>query len=113
MRLYRALVIVYYVFSLSLEVKPDGICSWDIQNCFHEEISCSENQYVYLDAKESKADRRDHCFAVNDGYQGEFKNYEMSVEMLSLKSSEGPNSGTIGLMFNYQDPMNYDFVSLV
>ena len=53
-----------------------------------------------------------HCFAIFDDDQGEFKNYEIKAEMLSLESSEGSNSGNIGLVFNYMDDENYDFVYL-
>lgn len=45
----------------------------------------------------------EHCIAIFDHDQGEFKNYEIKAEMLSLESSEGSNSGNIGLVFNYMD----------
>ena len=50
--------------------------------------------------------------AIFDDDQGEFKNYEINAEMLSLESTEGTNSGNIGLVFNYMDDANYDFVYL-
>merc|ERR1712179_707764 len=43
---------------------------------------------------------------------GKFKNYEIEVDMRSLQSNEGQNSGHLGIVFNYLDQLNYDFVYL-
>ena len=53
-----------------------------------------------------------HCFAINDNDRGEFENYEIEAEMLSLESNEGQNSGYLGIAFNYLNEHNYDFVYL-
>ena len=98
----------FYV--LGEDVKSD--CKWDIHNCGHAETLCKHEESVYLDAKGSKSKAHGHCFAVQDVDKGEFENYEVSVEMLSLESTEGTNSGNIGIMFNFLDEMNYDFVFL-
>ena len=90
----------------------DNNCKWDIHNCGHAETLCKPEESVYLDAKGPKSDDVDHCFAIQDEDKGEFKNYEISVEMLSLESTEGINSGNVGFMFNFMDQMNYDFVYL-
>lgn len=43
---------------------------------------------------------------------GKFTNYVMEVDVLSLESNEGQNSGYLGIAFNYLDQNNYDFVYL-
>ena len=55
---------------------------------------------------------REHCIAIKNTNGEKFNNYAIEVEMLSLKSNEGKNSGYLGLVFNYVDLMNYDFVYL-
>ena len=54
----------------------------------------------------------DHCFTINDNDKGDFDSYEISVDMLSQQSSDGENSGNLGLIFNYEGPVDYDFVYL-
>ena len=85
-------------------------CYWDVHNCGHDEILCTQNEVVYLDARKTLENKSEHCFAVNDDNMGEFDSYEINVDMMTVHSFEGANSGTIGVMFNYQDSMNYDFV---
>ena len=99
-------------YVLAKEQKRD--CNWDVHNCNHAEVLCNseEEESVYLDAKDPNAEESDHCYAILDEDKGEFKNYEISVEMLSLESTEGTNSGNVGIMFNFLDEMNYDFVYL-
>ena len=96
--------------------KAESTFQWDVKNCRHNEILFDPEKSVYLDAKESfsptKKERLEHCMAIFDNDQGEFKNYEIKAEMLSLESTEGTNSGNIGLVFNYIDDANYDFVYL-
>ena len=87
-------------------------CKWDVYNCGHEEIICDPEEGVYLDSKEIDIEEKDHCYAINDDDKGEFRNYEIEADLLSLESVEGMNTGTVGLMFNYQDSMNYDFMYL-
>ena len=87
----------------------DSNCTWIVQHCGKHEIQCNPEENIYLDSKDIRQKEVD-CFAVKNSTEDDFKNYEIEVEMLSLKSIEGVNTGTIGLMFNYQDEMNYDFV---
>ena len=102
--------------SLSSDVTPE--CKWDVHNCGHNEVLCNPVESVHLDAKLPFANvpprkaNLEHCFAIQDNDKGQFQNYEVSVEMLSLESTEGINSGNVGMIFNYLDDMNYDFIYL-
>ena len=93
-------------------------CKWDVHNCGHAEVLCAPDESVHLDAKQSfainppKKANLEHCFAIQDNDKGQFQNYEITVEMLSLESVEGINSGYVGIIFNYLDDMNYDFIYL-
>ena len=77
-------------------------------HCDRDEVLCDENESILLDAKNPQ--RTEHCFAIRDESIGKFRNYEIEVEMLSLESKEGQNSGYLGIIFNYLDQKNYDFV---
>ena len=44
--------------------------------------------------------------------EDKLKNYEVTVEMLSLESNDAVNSGYLGIIFNFMDQHNYDFVGL-
>ena len=96
----------------SLSTDSHGIREWDIHNCGHVEFSSKPVESVYLDAKQRQLEEYEHCYAIQGNGKGEFKNYEISVDMLSLESVEGINSGNVGLMFNFLDELNYDFVYL-
>ena len=110
---YPLLILVVYCVSLH---KAQSTFPWDIRNCGHNEISFNPEKSVYLDAKipflPLKFDSFQHCIAVLDEDKGEFRNYEMKAEILSLESTEGTNSGNNGIIFNYMDAANYDFVYL-
>ena len=108
---------IIFIFNSGVSsYKAESAFQWDVRNCRHNEILFDPEKSVYLDAKESfgppKTERPEHCMAIFDDDQGEFKNYEINAEMLSLESTEGTNSGNIGLVFNYMDDANYDFVYL-
>ena len=67
------------------------------------------------DDNEPSSEKNGHCFAIkkfsNDVLA--FDNYGISVSMLHVKSNQSPdNFGSFGLVFNYQDELNYDFVYL-
>ena len=87
-------------------------CKWDVRYCSHDEILCNPEESIYLDSKEENSKNTDYCFAIKDTDDQEFKNYEIGVDLLSLESIEGINTGALGLMFNYQDKRNYDFIYL-
>ena len=65
--------------------------------------------------KKEKSDRDDitHCFGVKRYSEDKlaFDNYGIRVSMLSVGSNQD-NSGLMGLIFNFQDNMNYDFAYL-
>ena len=87
-----------------------SVCSWKAIHCDRDEIPCDQKESVLLDAKNPQ--KTEHCFAIRDTSLGKFRNYEIEAEMLSLESNEGQNSGYLGIIFNYQDQLNYDFVYL-
>ena len=114
--LCRFYLVIFILKCCISSYKAESAFQWDIKNCRHNEILFDPEKRVYLDAKESfgppRTDGLEHCFAIFDDDQGEFKNYEIKAEMLSLESSEGSNSGNIGIVFNYMNDENYDFVYL-
>ena len=85
-------------------------CSWNVLHCDQEEFRCSEEESLLLDSKIPP--KHEHCLAIKDTKEGNLKNYAIEVEMLSLESNEGKNSGYLGLVFNYLDQLNYEFVYL-
>ena len=85
-------------------------CSWSTIHCDRDEIVCKENESILLDAKNLLGEG--HCLAINDEDNEKFRSYEVKVDLLSLESNEGQNSGYLGIVFNYLDEMNYDFVYL-
>ena len=59
--------------------------------------------------------RKEQCFAIKHFSHDdlEFENYGISVSMLHVRSQNNPESfGKFGLIFNYQDKFNYDYVYL-
>ena len=112
---YCYLLSILFVYCISM-LKAQSTFQWDVRNCGHNEIIFNPEKSLYLDAKISflppKFDSYANCIAILDEDQGEFKNYEIKSEMLSLESTEGTNSGNVGIIFNYMDAANYDFVYL-
>ena len=84
-------------------------CSWEILHCDREEVVCTDEESVVLDGRNPT---KEHCLGIKDMAKGKLKNYEISVDMLSLESKEGVNSGYLGIIFNFMDQQNYDFVYL-
>lgn len=87
-------------------------CSWEAMHCDRDEVLCDEWESVLLGAKNGQ--NIEHCFAVRNTGRGirKFRNYAIELDMLSLESDEGQNSGHLGVVFNYLDQSNYDFVYL-
>ena len=85
-------------------------CDYEILNCHREEVICDVEHKILLDSKNSLDET--HCIAIQNNAYKNLQNYKIKVEMLSLESEEGTNSGYLGIIFNYRDPMNYDFVFL-
>ena len=105
-------LIILTIFGCSLAKEVESQCKWDVHNCGHEEIICYPNEEIYLDSKDIDTEEHNHCFVIYDEDKGEFDNYEIEAELPSLESVEGMNSGAAGVIFNYQDAMNYDFMHL-
>ena len=82
-------------------------CSWKTIDCHRSEVVCNEKESVLLDSKTPIS--TDHCLAIKDMNNGKFRNYEIDVDVLSLESNEGQNSGYLGIVFNYLDQQNYNF----
>ena len=85
-------------------------CKWDVSYCNQVEVSCGEIESILLDAKRPLDE--EHCIAIKDKDYGDYRNYEIYVDLLSLESAEGKNSGYLGIIFNYLDRRNYDFIYL-
>lgn len=102
--------IFMYLFVQTQTAVQGFSCKWDVFYCTRNEVSCGENDSILLDAK-SPLDE-EHCFAIKDKDNGDYGNYEIEVDLLSLESVDGQNSGYIGMVFNVLDQMNYDFVYL-
>ena len=113
-----SIIIFFALISVSSSSDVTADCKWHFHNCLNAEILCYPDESVHLDAKipfpvnPLKGANLDHCFAIQDVDKGQYQNYEVSVELLSLESTEGTNSGNVGIVFNYLDDMNYDFVFL-
>ena len=83
---------------------------WDVMNCNEAEVSSGNIESILLDAKRPLEEEQ--CIAIKDKDYGDYRNYEIEVELLSLESVEGQNSGQVGVIFNYLDRRNYDFIYL-
>jgi len=83
---------------------------WDVMNCNQVELSYGDSESILLDAKRPLDEEQ--CIAIKDQDYGDYKNYEIEVDILSLESVEGQNTGNVGVIFNYLDSMNYDFIYL-
>ena len=83
---------------------------WDVMNCNQAEVSYGDYESILLDAKRPLDEEQ--CIAIKDQDYGDYKNYALEVDLLSLESVEGQNSGNVGVIFNYLDRRNYDFVYL-
>ena len=105
--LFFVLSFLVFLSGISANGNP---CKWDVTYCNRNEVSCGERESILLDAKQPLDD--EHCFAIKDKDYGDYRNYEVKVDLLSLESAEGQNSGYIGMIFNFLDQMNYDFVYL-
>ena len=99
------LLITSYTFKVS-----GSACTWKAIDCHRDEMVCNEKETILLDSKQSQSSG--HCLGIQDEDHGKFSNYEIQVNLLSLESNEGQNSGYLGIAFNYLDEKNYDFVYL-
>jgi hypothetical protein len=103
------------------------MCKYDVHNCAHVEVICGGfEETLHLDAKHLNVTSRhissvsiqfsqpslEQCFAIKDDDKGKFGNYELEVEILSFESVRGINCGHLGVIFNFRNEMNYDFVFL-
>ena len=88
---------------------------WDIINCdkaevTHNDASDRGSEKILLDAANKLSNMTGHCVAIKDRAYGEFSNYEIRVDMLNVASAGGVNFGHIGIIFNFVDESNYDFL---
>ena len=109
------LVLLYQFLLLSISVlanvegKSKSSGKWDVTNCNQVELTCGDDS-ILLDAKRPLDEEQ--CIAIKDQDYGDYKNYEIEVDFLSLESVQGQNSGHLGVIFNYLDRRNYDFIYL-
>ena len=115
---WRIILLVFSVFQHALLQERFPTCKWNIHNCDHAEIICGPDETIHLGAKYFnqnfavlKPKQSQQCFAIRDNeHKGHFNNYEIQVEIMSLESIKGVNCGNLGIIFNYRNEMNYDFV---
>ena len=77
-------------------------------------VNDNDNDYDD-DYNEPSSGKRGHCLAIKQFSDDllSFDDYGISVSMLHVKSNRDPEMfGNLGLVFNYQDEFNYDFVYL-
>ena len=110
METLRNRLVLMFFTALLFDDVAGSTCSWDVFHCDQEEFLCNEEERILLNSKQPL--NREHCLAIKDNKEEKFSNYAVEVEMLSLESNEGKNSGYLGIVFNYVDLMNYDFVYL-
>ena len=120
-------IISICLISYSVAQQQFPTCKYDIHNCGHAEVICGGfEETLHLDAKHLNVSSRhissvsiqfsqpslEQCFAIKDDDKGKFGNYEVQVEILSFESLRGINCGHLGIIFNFRNEMNYDFVFL-
>ena len=122
-------VFLYSVWLISCAMAQQQIpmCKYDVHNCGHVEVVCGGfEEKIHLDAKHLNVSSRHisslsiqfnqpplaQCFAIKDDDKGKFGNYEVEVEIHSFESVRGRNCGQLGIIFNFRNEMNYDFVVL-
>ena len=122
---------IWQIYISNAEFGQFPTCKWDVHNCGHVEVICGGiKETVHLDAKHSnrshdltkylhhpstvssRQQSLEQCFAIRDDDIGKFGNYEIEVDIMSFESISGINCGHLGLIFNYRNEMNYDFVFL-
>ena len=103
-------LIIWVVLTFTFCDASGNSCSWTTFHCDRDEVLCDEQESVLLNAKNPL--QQEHCLAIEDKDYEKFQSYAIEVDMLSLESNEGQNSGHLGVVFNYLDQMNYDFVYL-
>ena len=91
---------------VAVEASPG---KWDVTNCNQVELTCGDDS-ILLDAKRPLDEEQ--CIAIKDQDHGDYRNYEIEVDFLSLESVKGQNFGHLGVIFNYLDRRNYDFIYL-
>jgi len=109
MRLALQILFLQLVSQVLVEIEASST-KWDVMNCNQAEVSSGDIESILLDAKRPLDEEQ--CIAINDKDYGDYNNYEIEVDLLSLESVEGQNSGHVGVIFNYLDSMNYDFIYL-
>ena len=115
---WRIILLVFSVFQHALSQERFPTCKWNIHNCDHAEIICGPDETIHLGAKYFnqnfsvlKPKQSQQCFAIRDNeHKRHFNNYEIQVDIMSLESIKGVNCGNLGIIFNYRNEMNYDFV---
>ena len=107
------LLLQYLFLQLGIQFLVDVEASsgkWDVMNCNQVEFSWGDSESILLDAKTPLDEEQ--CIAINDKDYGNYNHYVIEVELLSLESVNGKNYGHLGIIFNYLDRRNYDFIYL-
>ena len=90
---------------------------WHIFNCEKADVTNNDgsdrgSDNVLLDATNKYFNGTGPCAAIKDKLHGKFGSYEIQVAMLNERSSMGVNTGNLGIVFNYIDESNFDFLYL-
>ena len=93
----------------------EGSFKWDMYDCYKSEVTNNDvsdrgSETVLLDATNPAYTTAKYCMAVKDENYGEFGNYETRVDVLNVASKDGINFGHLGIIFNFVDYSNYDFI---
>ena len=109
---------ILVLMTLGSAISSKKSLNWRSYNCDEVDITTNDvdndgSENVLLDAtgKFIKAGVT-RCVAIRDKTYGKFQNYEISVAMLNVASSRGVNFGHLGIVFNFIDESNYDYIYL-
>ena len=120
----RLLLILLSIICQTVSSDQVRICKWDVHNCGHAEVICGSEEMIHLDAKYLNQNDMSfnyplfrnltsaQCFAIKDDDKGDFGNYEIKVDIMSFESMRGVDCGNLGIIFNFRNEMNYDFIYL-
>ena len=76
--------------------QPHPECRWEMHDCGDVDVSCSgRSESVRLDAKNELLTGQ--CFAIKTKSYGNFKNYEVKVDMQNVDSADGVSQGHLGI----------------
>ena len=96
-------------------IGSDVRINWHIFNCDRGDVTNIDGSntgkvHVLLDAANKYSNATGPCAAIQDKNYGKFGSYEIQAAMVNVRSSMGDNAGNLGIVFNYIDESNFDFL---